>query len=62
VSTAQVALAWLLARPGGTAPIVGATKLGHLRDAVASVALTLTEEEMRTLEEPSVPHAIAGHS
>ncbi len=62
VSTAQVALAWLLARPGVTAPIVGATKLGHLQDAVASVGLTLTEDELRTLEEPYVPHAIAGHS
>jgi aryl-alcohol dehydrogenase-like predicted oxidoreductase len=62
VSTAQVALAWLLARPGVTAPIVGATKLGHLLDAVASVDLTLTVDELRTLEEPYVPHAIAGHS
>jgi aryl-alcohol dehydrogenase-like predicted oxidoreductase len=62
VSTAQVALAWLLSRPGVTAPIVGATKLRHLQDAVGSVALDLSEEEMRTLEAPYVPHAIAGHS
>jgi aryl-alcohol dehydrogenase-like predicted oxidoreductase len=45
-----------------TAPIVGATKLRHLQDAVGSVALDLSEEEMRTLEAPYVPHAIAGHS
>jgi aryl-alcohol dehydrogenase-like predicted oxidoreductase len=54
VSTAQVALAWLLSRPGVTAPIVGATKLRHLQDAVGSVALDLSEEEMRTLEAPYV--------
>jgi aryl-alcohol dehydrogenase-like predicted oxidoreductase len=62
VPTAQVALAWLLARPGVTAPIVGATKLRHLQDAVASVDLTLTADELEMLEEPYVPHAIAGHS
>jgi aryl-alcohol dehydrogenase-like predicted oxidoreductase len=58
---AQVALAWLLARPGVTAPIVGATKLAHLQDAVAATELSLSEEEMRRLEEPYRPHAIAGH-
>jgi len=60
VSRAQVALAWLLGRPGVTAPIVGATKLRHLDDAVASLDVTLSDEERRRLEEPYVPHAVAG--
>lgn len=58
---AQVALAWLLHQPGVTAPIVGATKLGHLDDAVAAVALSLSPEERARLEEPYVPHPVAGH-
>jgi 1-deoxyxylulose-5-phosphate synthase len=60
--TAQVALAWLLQRPGVTAPIVGATKLAHLEDALAAEELTLSDEEIAALEEPYVPHAVAGHS
>ncbi len=56
-----MALAWLLARPGVTAPIVGATKLGHVEDALAAEQLSLSEEEMSRLEEPYVPHAVAGH-
>jgi 1-deoxyxylulose-5-phosphate synthase len=62
VPTAQVALAWLLSKPGVTAPIVGATKLEHLEDALAAEQLELTPEEVAALEEPYVPHAIAGHS
>ncbi|HWE11008.1 MAG TPA: aldo/keto reductase [Solirubrobacteraceae bacterium] len=62
VSTAQLALAWLLHKPGVTAPIVGATKPEHLEDALAAVELSLTPEEMERLEEPYQPHAIAGHS
>ncbi|MFZ0975805.1 MAG: aldo/keto reductase [Solirubrobacteraceae bacterium] len=62
VPSAQVALAWLLQRPGVTAPIVGATKLSHLEDALAAEQLTLTDEEVAALEEPYVPHAISGHS
>src|SRR6266704_6489722 len=58
---AQVALAWLLSRPGVTAPIIGATRLGHITDAVAASQLTLTEEEVRFLEEPYVPHGVLGH-
>jgi aryl-alcohol dehydrogenase-like predicted oxidoreductase len=58
----QVALAWLLHKPGVTAPIVGATKLEHLDDALAAEQLSLTPEEIERLEEPYVPHAIAGHS
>jgi 1-deoxyxylulose-5-phosphate synthase len=58
----QVALAWLLHRPGVTAPIVGATKVEHLEDALAAEKLSLSPEEMQRLEEPYVPHAIAGHA
>ena len=61
VPSAQVALAWLLHRPGVTAPIVGATRSGHLEDALAAEELALTEEEMRRLEEPYVPHPVLGH-
>jgi 1-deoxyxylulose-5-phosphate synthase len=57
----QVALAWLLHKPGVTAPIVGATKLEHLEDALAAEQLSLSPEEVERLEEPYVPHAIAGH-
>jgi 1-deoxyxylulose-5-phosphate synthase len=59
---AQVALAWLLSRPAVTAPIVGATRLGHISDALAAVQLALTEEEVRRLEEPYLPHPVLGHS
>src|SRR4029079_6444636 len=58
VPGAQVALAWLLQRPGVTAPIVGATKVEHLDDAIAAERLHLSEEEMARLEEPYVPHAV----
>jgi aryl-alcohol dehydrogenase (NADP+) len=61
-AAARVALAWLLHKPGVTAPIVGATKLEHLEDALAAEQLALGEEEVATLEEPYVPHAVAGHS
>jgi aryl-alcohol dehydrogenase-like predicted oxidoreductase len=59
---AQIALAWLLRKPGVTAPIVGATKLEHLDDAIAAEQLTLADEEIARLEEPYLPHAISGHS
>jgi aryl-alcohol dehydrogenase-like predicted oxidoreductase len=62
VPAAQVAMAWLLRRPGVSAPIVGATKLSHLEDAIASVDVTLSDDEMARLEEPYRPHAISGHS
>jgi 1-deoxyxylulose-5-phosphate synthase len=61
VPQAQVALAWLLHRPGVTAPIVGATKVEHLDDAIAAERLHLSEEEMTRLAEPYVPHAVSGH-
>jgi 1-deoxyxylulose-5-phosphate synthase len=60
VSAAQVALAWLLHKPGVTAPIVGATKLAHVEDALAAEQLALTDDEMRRLEEPYVPHPVSG--
>jgi aryl-alcohol dehydrogenase-like predicted oxidoreductase len=60
IPRAQVALAWLLAKPGITAPIVGATKPHHLDDAVAALSVRLTENEIQALEEPYVPHAVAG--
>ena len=59
--SAQVALAWLLHKPGVTAPIVGATRVEHVEDALAAVELSLSDEEIARLEEPYVPHAIAGH-
>jgi aryl-alcohol dehydrogenase-like predicted oxidoreductase len=61
VPPAQIALAWLLHRPGVTAPIVGATKLQHLQDALAAEQLTLSDEEIARLEEPYVPHPVLGH-
>jgi aryl-alcohol dehydrogenase-like predicted oxidoreductase len=61
VSSAQVALAWLLHKPGVTAPIVGATKESHLEDALAAEQLSLSGDEIARLEEPYVPHAISGH-
>ncbi len=61
VSQAQVALAWLLHKPGVTAPIVGATKTQHLEDALAAEQLTLDDQEIATLEDLYEPHAISGH-
>ncbi len=61
VPPAQIALAWLLHKPGVTAPIVGATKLEHLQDALAAEQLTLSDEEIARLEEPYVPHPVLGH-
>jgi aryl-alcohol dehydrogenase (NADP+) len=60
VSRAQVALAWVLAKPVVTAPIVGVTQEHHLDDAVGAVDVALTEEEIARLEEPYVPHAVVG--
>jgi aryl-alcohol dehydrogenase-like predicted oxidoreductase len=62
VPSAQVALAWLLHKPGVTAPIVGATKGGHVDDALAAERLDLSEDEISRLEEPYVPHEISGHA
>ena len=60
VPRAQVALAWLMHKPFITAPIVGASKLHHLDDAVAALSLKLTPEEIVSLEEPYAPHSVVG--
>ncbi len=59
---AQVALAWLLHKPGVTAPILGATRLAHLDDAVAAVDVALSPDEMKLLEQPYQPHPVRGHA
>lgn len=61
VKPAQVALAWLLHQPGLTAPIVGATRMEHLEDAVAALGVQLDEQERKELEEPYRPHRVLGH-
>jgi len=58
---ATVALAWLLQRPGVTAPIIGASKPHHLEEAVAALEIRLTDEELASLEEPYIPHRVVGH-
>jgi aryl-alcohol dehydrogenase (NADP+) len=61
VPPARIALAWLLHKPGVVAPIIGASKPQHLEDAVAALSIKLTAEEIKMLEEPYVPHPVAGH-
>jgi 1-deoxyxylulose-5-phosphate synthase len=60
VPRAQVALAWMLQKSAVTSPIIGATKTNHLEDAVAALSVKLTAEEMTRLEQPYVPHPVAG--
>ena len=60
VPRAQVALAWVVQQPAVSSPIVGATKLEHLDDAVAAAELNLTDDELAALTEHYIPHAIAG--
>jgi len=62
VKPTQIALAWLLAKPGLTAPIIGASKPAHLDEAVAALAIRLDADDMTFLEEPYQPHAILGHA
>ncbi len=62
ISNAQVALAWVLQQPGITAPIIGASKMPHLDDAVAALDVHLSEEELKSLGEPYQPHNVLGHS
>ena len=62
VAQASLALAWMLAKPGVTAPIVGATKPHHLEDAVAALHVKLTAEEIASLEKPYIPHPVLGFS
>lgn len=59
---AQIALAWMLSKPVVCAPIIGASKPGHLEDAVAALSVKLSDEEIKALEAPYAPHAIAGFS
>ncbi len=59
---AQIALAWILSKPGITAPIIGATRLEHLEDAVASLNVRLSQDEITRLEELYKPHPVLGHS
>jgi aryl-alcohol dehydrogenase-like predicted oxidoreductase len=60
VKPMQIALAWIASRPGVTAPIVGATKLDHLEEAVAALGISLDCEEVKRLEEPYRPHKVLG--
>jgi aryl-alcohol dehydrogenase-like predicted oxidoreductase len=60
VSSAQMALAWLMHKPGVTAPIVGATKVEHVEDALAAESLSLSDEQIARLEEPYVAHPLSG--
>ena len=60
VPRAQIALAWLLQVRGITAPIIGASRLGHLDDALAALSIALTPDEVATLEAPYVPHPVSG--
>jgi aryl-alcohol dehydrogenase (NADP+) len=62
VNNAQVALAWMLGKPEITAPIIGASKMSHLEDALKALEFSLTNEEVKALEEPYEPHPILGHS
>jgi 1-deoxyxylulose-5-phosphate synthase len=59
---ARIALAWLLHKPGVVAPIIGATRVGHIEDAIGALEVSLSEDEIRRLEEPYRPHPIRGHS
>ena len=61
VAPAQIALAWLLHQPAVTAPIIGASKMEHLEDAIAAVELKLDDDECAQLEQPYKPHPILGH-
>jgi aryl-alcohol dehydrogenase-like predicted oxidoreductase len=59
---AQIALAWMLHKPGITAPIIGASKMPHLEQAVAALDISLSDEDIAYLEEPYTPHPVLGHS
>ncbi len=62
VSNAQIALAWILAQPGITSPIIGASKMHHLDDAIAALSIKLDDEELKSLAGPYQPHRVLGHS
>ena len=60
VQNAQVALAWILAKPGVSSPIIGASKMAHLDQAIEALKIRLDESEMKALEEPYEPHPVLG--
>ena len=62
VARAQIALAWVMAKDAVSAPIVGASKIGHLDDALAALDIDLSDDEIDRLEAPYVPHAVVGFS
>ena len=62
IPNAQVALAWVLQQPGVTAPIIGASKMTHLDDAIAALGVKLDPAELKALAEPYQPHRVLGHS
>jgi aryl-alcohol dehydrogenase (NADP+) len=62
VNNAQVALAWMLSKPEISAPIIGASKMSHLEDALKALEIKLDPDEIKALEEPYEPHPILGHS
>jgi aryl-alcohol dehydrogenase (NADP+) len=62
VSGSQIALAWILAKPHVAAPIIGATKMEHLDQAIDALEIRLSDDDMRQLEEPYRPHPVLGHS
>jgi aryl-alcohol dehydrogenase-like predicted oxidoreductase len=62
VTMAQIAMAWLLQKPGITAPIIGATSMSHLEESILATEIKLDEEEIKYLEEPYEPHTVRGHS
>ncbi len=61
VKPAQIALAWMLHKPGITAPIVGASKMYQLDEAIAATDIALTDDEIKRLEEAYIPHRVLGH-
>jgi aryl-alcohol dehydrogenase-like predicted oxidoreductase len=62
VTGSQIALAWVLSKPYVTAPIIGATKMDHLEQAIAALDIQLSDSEIKKLEEPYKPHPVLGHS
>ena len=62
VTPSQIACAWILQAPGVSAPIVGATKLKHLKESIEAVSIKLSAEEVSELEKPYTPHPILGHA
>jgi 1-deoxyxylulose-5-phosphate synthase len=60
VPMAQIALAWMLQKDVVTSPIIGATRMQHLEDAVAAISIKLTPDEIQPLEEPYIPHPVMG--